>query len=218
VNDPERLRFSALSALGWLDHGFIGRVPGVDVDASRETVVERLAPRHAAALAETALGGRPLLRAEQVHGATVATVDARTPAIPVPGTDGLLTADPAICLGIYVADCCAVFLADPTHRAVGLIHAGRKGTELGIFPAAIREMQRRFGTHPASLIVQLSPCIRPPHYEVDFAADLRAQAAACGVLAVEDCGLCTGSDVGRWYSYRIERGRTGRMLAVIGVC
>ena len=39
-----------------------------------------------------------------------------------------------LCLGVYVADCCAIYLADPVKRAIGLLHSGKKGTELGIAP------------------------------------------------------------------------------------
>ncbi len=48
------------------------------------------------------------------------------------------------------------------------VHSGRKGTELGVVPNAIRQMIDRFGSDPAKMIVQLSPCIRPPHYESRF--------------------------------------------------
>jgi copper oxidase (laccase) domain-containing protein len=217
VTGPEWLRFPALAALDGLEHGFVGRVPGVDVDATREEAVARLWPFHRRLIDASGLGPRPLVLAEQVHGAEVALVEGTSPAALIAGADGLITSDRGICLGIYVADCCAVFLADPRHAAIGLVHAGRKGTELGILPAAIGQMGLRFGSDPAEIIVQLGPCIRPPRYETDFAAALRAQAFACGVRHLHDCGLCTGADTRRWYSYRIERGRTGRMLAVFGL-
>jgi copper oxidase (laccase) domain-containing protein len=78
-------------------------------------------------------------------------------------------------------------------------------------------MTERFGSHPANMIVQLSPCIRPPHYQVDFAAEIRQQCRALGVQHIHDSGTCTACDLGRYYSYRAEKGKTGRMLAVIGL-
>jgi hypothetical protein len=79
-------------------------------------------------------------------------------------------------------------------------------------------MQQHFGTDPADLHVQLSPCIRPPAYEIDFAAQIRQQAQDAGVPAaqIHDTGLCTSLDLHRFYSYRMEKGRTGRMLALLG--
>ena len=41
-------------------------------------------------------------------------------------------------------------------------------------------MTREFGCNPADIVVQLGPCIRPPHYEVDFAADITRQAREAG--------------------------------------
>ena len=67
------------------------------------------------------------------------------------------------------------------------------------------------------MIVQLSPCIRPPHYEVDFAAEIIRQCRALGVQHIHDSGTCTACDLARYYSYRAEQGKTGRMLAVIGL-
>ena len=89
-----------------------------------------------------------------------------------PRCDGIITNQRSVALGIYVADCCAVYIVDPKTPAIGLVHSGRKGTELGVVTNAIRQMIERFGSDPANMIVQLSPCIRPPHYEVDFAAEI----------------------------------------------
>ena len=76
-------------------------------------------------------------------------------------------------------------------------------------------MRTGFGIEPADLVVHLSPCIRPPLYETDFAAEIAAQARDAGAGQVIDDGICTGQEVGCYYSYRVERGRTGRMLAVL---
>jgi copper oxidase (laccase) domain-containing protein len=54
----------------------------------------------------------------------------------------------ASCLGVYVADCCAVYIVDQKRRPFGLVHSGRKGTELGVVPNAIKQMIDRFGSDP----------------------------------------------------------------------
>jgi copper oxidase (laccase) domain-containing protein len=131
--------------------------------------------------------------------------------------DGLITRDPKVVLGIHVADCCAVFLVDPQQSAVGLVHSGKKGTELNIVGIAVQKMAAEFGTRPADLVAQLSPCIRPPYYEVDFAADIVRNLMRSGVGQVFDSGQNTGADLERYYSYRMEKGRTGRMLALLAV-
>lgn len=195
-------------------HGFAIRQSGVDVDAEREEVLVRLAPAHKTLLSELGVAGRLFCTGAQVHGACVAVVDSKTGAF-YPGVDGLITADTEVCLGIYVADCCAVFLADPVSRCVGLVHSGAKGSALGIVRVAVDAMQRSFGSRPENITALLSPCIRPPLYEVDFAAQIRQQCREAGLGQVIDPLVCTGNHLERYYSYRMEKGRTGRMLAVL---
>lgn len=209
-------RFSALKAVPEVVHGFLGRVAGLDVKVDRALALERLDVYHRAAREELGLGDRFFVVGEQVHGREVAVVDERTP-VPVPGVDGVITSSPELCLGVYVADCCAVYLVDPMRRVIGLLHSGRKGSELGITAVAIERMRTEFHCEPANIIVQLSPCIRPPNYEVDFAALIVAQCHAAGVTQVYDCGTCTGANPNTYYSYRMEKGKTGRMLALLAL-
>ena len=151
--------------------------------------LERLDAAHREIRNATGFGDWPLFTAEQVHGNKIAVVEpAVASAVPsgvdcrkFSGCDGIITNQPSIALGIYVADCCAVYIVDSKTPAIGLVHSGRKGTELGVVTNAIRQMIDRFGSDPANLIVQLSPCIRPPHYEVDFTAEIVRQCRALGV-------------------------------------
>jgi copper oxidase (laccase) domain-containing protein len=203
--------FPALEGIPFCRHAFINRVPGLDVNVGREEALKRLETPHNRI--RQALGFVPPVTAEQVHGNRIAVVN-ETTAGPVAGVDGLVTARQDVCLGIYVADCCAVYLVDLRNRCIGLVHSGKKGTELGIVPAAIEIMRTSFGTKPGDLMVQLSPCIRPPFYEIDFAAGIAAQCREAGVGSFHDCVACTAADLSRYYSYRIEQGKTGRMLAL----
>lgn len=212
------MTFPALNALGEFAHAFTLRHPEIDVRAGRDEVILRLTGWHTEVLCDgLGFGPGSLATAEQVHGNRVAIVSSPSPR-PAPGADGLISSTREIALGIHVADCCAVYLVDPSSGAFGILHSGRKGTEQNITGIAIRALAENFGTHPRNLVVQLSPCIRPPAYEVDFAAAIRAQARRAGVPAgnIHDEGICTSSDPGRYYSYRIEKGMTGRMLALLG--
>ncbi len=78
-------------------------------------------------------------------------------------------------------------------------------------------MKECFGSDPENMIVQLSPCIRPPHYEINFAAEIIRQCRSYGVKQIHDSGICTACDLDRYYSYRAEKGKTGRMLALLGL-
>jgi copper oxidase (laccase) domain-containing protein len=207
-------KFAALAGLPGFRHAFLCRLPGLDVRADREEALGRLAEYHVAARLELGFPVEPFGTARQVHGNRVAVLrEAITQE--APETDGLVTNVPGMCLGVYVADCCAVYLVDPVARAIGLLHSGKKGTELGIAERAVETMAREYGSAPEDLVAQLSPCIRPPQYEVDFAAEIARQLRAAGVPAVADCGANTAADLERYYSYRMEKGRTGRLLALL---
>ncbi|MEI6653874.1 MAG: polyphenol oxidase family protein [Verrucomicrobiota bacterium] len=201
--------------------GWVGRVPGLAITTDRDDAMRRLRPYHEAALAD--FGGNPdrWWRAEQVHGIAVARVpDAPQVLAPdglpvVPGADGLVTRETGLVLAIYVADCAAIWLADRVSGAIGLLHSGKNGTAGGILANALAVMAQEFGTRPGDVTAVVSPCIRPPDYEVDFAAQIAAQAARAGIHEFHDFGDNTATDFSRYYSYRIEKGKTGRMMALL---
>ena len=218
-------QFPTLSAIAMFRHVFTQRIPNIDVSHDKAEVLDRLDAAHRKIRNATGFGDWPLFTAEQVHGNKIAVVEpavasavfSRVDGREFPGCDAIITNQRGVALGIYVADCCAVYIVDTKTPAIGLVHSGRKGTELGVVTNAIRQMIERFGCAPADLILQLSPCIRPPHYEVDFAAEIVQQCRALGVKEIHDSRTCTACDLGRYYSYRAEKGKTGRMLAVLGL-
>lgn len=212
--------FEGLTELGdeWA-HGFVLRQPGVDVELEREAAVARLWPFHAARAGK--FGFQQVVLGEQVHGAEVAVVTTQGvggAGKVIEGVDGMVCNLPGVMLGIYVADCCAVYLVDPVVGSFGLVHSGKKGSEQNIVGEAIKKMVVNHGANPADMRVVLSPCIRPPAYEVDFAEQIRQSAVEAGVALknLVDTGVCTTSDPSRFYSYRAEKGHTGRMLALLG--
>lgn len=187
-------------------HGFSGRFPGVP----RDDVVAHLEQ----ALSELGIGPEQIIIGEQTHGTLVAKVDSPN-SQPVPEVDALVTNQPGLALVVRVADCGPVFFHDPVKQAIGVAHSGRKGTEGNITAETVHAMTQHFGSDPADLRVQLGPCIRPPHYEVAFATTIGEQARAAGVGHYFDCGICTGANVDTYYSYRLEKGKTGRMWGVL---
>lgn len=221
MTDSESLEtFPALRACPGLVHGFVLRDPEIPVDCDRETALDRLRPHFESTLSDQlGLSFEAGWFGEQTHSDRIAVcpfpVEGRDRQ--APDTDGLVTDSPGEFLGIYVADCCAVYLVDPKHRVCGLVHSGKNGSALDIAARGIERMTREFGTDPADMVVQLSPCIRPPAYEIDFAAQIRTSCREAGVLdsRIHDPGACTSRDLARYYSYRVEKGKTGRMLAVI---
>jgi hypothetical protein len=235
-------QFPALSAIGICRHVFTQRIPGIDVSHDKTEVLKRLDAAHREIRNAIGVGDWPLFTTQQIHGNKIAVacravaerrrVDevgsalradrgprgaASLPSYEFRGCDGIITNQRGIAIGVHVADCCAVYIIDPKTPAIGLAHSGRKGTEFGVVTNAITQMIERFDSDPANMIVQLSPCIRPPHYEIDFAAEIARQCRALGVKQIHDSGVCTACDLDRYYCYRAEKGKTGRMLALIGL-
>jgi purine-nucleoside/S-methyl-5'-thioadenosine phosphorylase / adenosine deaminase len=211
-------QFPALSGIEIYRHVFTHRIPGIDVSHDKAEVLSRLEAAHREIRNAIGVGDWPLSTAQQIHGNKIAISDSPVESDKeFAGCDGFITNQRRVALGIYVADCCAVYIVDPKTPAVGLVHSGRKGTELGIATNAITQMVESFGSNPAELIVQLSPCIRPPHYEIDFAGEIVRQCRALGVQKIHDSSICTACDLDRYYSYRAEKGKTGRMLALLGI-
>ena len=206
--------FQPLAGLPGVSAAFVPRLPGVDVSTDRATALERLAPLHADYLRQRGFDAAHLATAEQVHGDVVAVAAG---AAMHGGADALVTGVKGLGLGIYVADCAAVYLADRKGRAIGLAHSGRAGTAKKIAGRAIALLGAEFGIDAEDLVVEISPCIRPPLYETDFAAEIAAQVRQAGVTDMRDRAICTGQNVDRYYSHRMERGQTGRMLAVLAL-
>ena len=187
-----------------------------------------------------------VVHAHLVHGADVARVTPANNGTWVEHFDGLITNQPGTVLGMNFADCAPIFLYDPRRRAIGLGHAGWRGTVVDLPGAMVRAMVEQFGSDPADLVAAVGPCIGPCCYEVGdevidavsvaFAepekllrqnggprphfdlpeANIRNLKAA-GVRAIELSDYCTACRTDLFFSHRAEKGRTGRFGAVFAL-
>jgi polyphenol oxidase len=274
------LRATHLSRLPWLAHGFSTRPGGVSraygggalnlgfTKDDSKAAVER---NRKAFLGELSAGPKPwpLVTLHQVHSDIIRFVDSQSSA---QVGDGLITATPGLFLGIQTADCLPIILVDPKRHAVGVLHAGWRGTVKRIVEKGVGEMLRRFGSRPRDLKAVIGPGIhgccyevgtevrqqfesqfvyasklfreveerdpvrekypmlfltaRPPGHSalpkkifLDLVEANRQQLLAAGVPAksIEASPLCTNDRTDLLFSYRAEKGRTGRMMAVAGI-
>ena len=74
--------------------------------------------------------------------------------------DALITNEPGIPLMSFHADCAPLFLVDPIQKAVGLVHAGWRGTSENIAGKVVNEMNLAYGTKPEQITVGIGPCIQ----------------------------------------------------------
>ena len=81
--------------------------------------------------------------------------------------DGLCTNDPGVTLVIYCADCVPLYFVDREHRAIGLAHAGWRGTAAGMAQAMVERMAQEFSSRPEELLVAIGPSIGKGCFEVD---------------------------------------------------
>ncbi len=101
----------------------------------------------------------------QVHHATVLEVHRRKPAQP-PEADGLVTDVPGQPLLLRAADCSLIVVADPVRRAVGVAHAGWRGSARGIVVNLVKAMAGAYGTRPADCRAAVGPTISARNYPV----------------------------------------------------
>ena len=80
--------------------------------------------------------------------------------------DGLVTDKPQVCLVTFYADCVPLFFLDPVKKAIGLAHAGWRGTVLEIGRKMVLRMNREFGSRPEDILAGIGPSIGPCCFEV----------------------------------------------------
>jgi len=263
--------FSRIPRKGDLNLGFTKEDSRVAVERNRAKVLQMLdavAPRRGAAKNSGSFW--PIITLRQIHSDIIHCVDS-LPSEPLTG-DGMITAAPGILLAIQTADCLPVILVDSKKRAVGVFHAGWRGTVKRIVEKGVAEMFRCFGSRPRDLKAAIGPGIQGSCYEVgeevrtrfesqfEYAASLfhevkesdpvrekypllfltarapghgelpkklfldlveanRRQLLAAGVPAknIEASSLCTHCHTDLLFSYRAEKGKTGRLMGVAGI-
>jgi YfiH family protein len=283
------LRAQNLGKFPWLLHGFSTRTGGFSraygkaelnlgftKDDARATVERNRAAFLRGLEATSARNNHSnnqrwkLITLRQIHSDIIHQVDAE-PDEPLTG-DGLITATPGLLLGIQTADCLPIILVDVKRRAVGVFHAGWRGTVKRIVEKGVGEMQRWFGTRAEDIKAAIGPGVGgccyevgeevrtgfesqfsyaaklfrevkdsdpvrekypllflsarapghgelPPKIFLDLAEANRRQLLSLGVPAksIETSPMCTNCRTDQLFSYRAEKGKTGRMMAVAGI-
>ena len=166
-----------LSDISWLVHGFSTRRGGCShaygggalnlgfTKHDSRSVVEQnrlLLLRELGAFADKKPW--PLVTLRQIHSDLIHCVD--SPPEHQPAGDGVITCTPEILLAAQTADCLPLILVDPKRRAVGVFHAGWRGTLKRIAEKGVGEMRRCFGSEPRHLRAATGPGIHSCCYEV----------------------------------------------------
>jgi len=151
--------------------------------------------------------------------------------------DALISDLAGVSVGVRTADCVPILLVDPSIPAVAAIHAGWRGSAENIAAAAVRQMAARWKTRPENLRAAIGPSIGVCCYEVgaevanrferwiplsknrhlDLPAVNERQLRDAGVADIWKSGECTFCATDRFFSFRREREKAGRMLSFIGL-
>jgi YfiH family protein len=177
----------------------------------------------------------------QVHGTEIALV---TGPGNLDGYDALITNVRGLFVGIMTADCYPLLIHDPRTGSSGAAHAGWQGAAGRIAEKTVNAMRDAFGTRPQDCLAWVGTGISGARYEIggevaarfdsrylkpspsgegkfllDLSAASRDQLLEAGIPVeqVQCSEYCSYRDSDRFFSYRRDNGRTGRMLALIGV-
>ncbi|MBW2544614.1 MAG: peptidoglycan editing factor PgeF [Deltaproteobacteria bacterium] len=255
-DDVRYLECLALGECGFITHAFCTRWGGIsegslanlNFGARSGDREEHLSRNREILCSAFDIQEKNLITVTQVHGDRLLVIDEKTRDWRYGGSleyDGIISAMPGMPVGVKTADCVPVFLVDRARRVVGAVHAGWKGTSLGITAKAIGVFVKEFASTPADILAVIGPAIGPCCYEVDevvfrdfdkkrgesfftrcekegrwmfdLPAANRFQLLDAGVPPdnIFSAGICTSCSRDAFFSHRGEKGDTGRQLSFI---
>jgi YfiH family protein len=287
-NKVQLLHSEKLGKLAWLVHGFSTRHGGVSRGYGGNSLNLGFTQHDARAAVERnrelflkelgAANGRkswPLVSLRQIHSDLIYRVDRmrvdRMPEQPLAG-DGMVTDTPGLLVTVQTADCLPIILVDQKRQAVGVFHAGWRGTVKRIVEKGVGAMRKHFGSDPRDLLAAIGPGVHGCCYEVgeevrskfeaqfayaeslfrelkesdpvrekypllfltarapghselpvklflDLVEANRRQLLDAGVLAknIDAAAPCTACHTELLFSFRAEKGVTGRLMAAAGI-
>jgi len=247
-------RFYSLAAYGEIVHGVFTRLGGIscspyhwlNVGKSVGDDQKAVDANHDLICRTLGIHRGDIATAYQVHSANVAVIGPEDRGRVALQTDALVTNSPGVFLMLRFADCVPIAFYDPVQRAIGLAHAGWKGTLGKAAQKAVEAMAEAYGSRPADLIACIGPSIGPCCYQIggnvvklvnevfphqpqllhqqgdgsrhfDLWEANRLQLAALGIHQIEMSGLCTACHNDEFFSHRADNGRTGRFAVVMGL-
>ena len=238
-----------------LRHGIFTRCGGVssgafsslNLGASIGDDIEAVRENHARMYAAAEVNPARATSCWLVHSRDVIVVNEAQCGRQLPKADALITNLPDTPLVMRYADCVPLIAFDPLKRAIGLAHAGWRGTVMGMAAQLILALQRAFRSYPGDIEVLIGPAISQRNYQVG--EEVAAQAAAyfgdsagviCrdprdgtaymdlqranrldlarqGVEKATVVDICTHDNSGEFFSHRAEKGKTGRFGVVVSL-
>jgi YfiH family protein len=231
------IRSSVLAALSGIRHAFFTREGGVSKGVYASLNAGQGSRDDPDRVAENrkrmaqALECPALVTAFQTHSTTAVVATQPWTRANAPRADAVVTGTPGIAVGVTIADCGPILLADAGARVIGAVHAGWRGALDGVIESAVARMEE-VGARRQNIVAAIGPLIRQQSYEVgpEFVARFRntdssfakffvsaqrdghamfdlpgfiaMRLESAGVRAVDDLGLDTYADEARFFSFR----------------
>ena len=217
-----------------------GRIAEGEVRDSHDAIVEN----HARFFAAAGIGRDAVVAdASQVHGCAV--VRAEQTLASRAAADAVTSARGGRAVLVRVADCVPVLIGDPRTGAVAAVHAGWRGVVAGVVPAAFAALRElgvdpracvaavgpcisakhfEIGPEVAEELAKadlaacvVAPGVHGPKHHADLVHAVRMQLERCGVAraSIDAEPPCTYADRARFFSYRRDGARSGRLAAII---
>lgn len=192
-------------------------------------------------LAKLNISKKKLVLPEQTHGIKIYNVEKTTMGKSLEGVDGLVTKYKDIALSVKTADCIPILFFDSINNTIGIAHSGLYGTLNNICKQTIIAMMK-MGATKEKMFCVMGPHIRKCCYTIDaekknflekkikdaniyFSENKHLDLEKINLHQLIDIGidqknidiipLCTSCEADLFFSYRREKGQTGRMLNFI---
>lgn len=226
-----------------------GYLDSLNIGAHRGDSMENVAENYRILARALGFSCEKLVLSHQVHTDTVRAVTEHDclgsfDHHDYPECDALITNTPGVALTVFSADCTPILLHDPVTGAVGAVHAGWRGTALGIAAGTVAAMVREYGCDPTQICAAVGPNIGPCCFATDadvpdamgdalgaeaapyitgtkgkFHVDLKGLNALwlrkCGLSHIKIATQCTACEHDRFWSHRVTGGERGSQGAII---
>ena len=180
-NGVTALKFPVFEEIPWIRHGFSTLIGGVsegifesmNLSFGRGDPDENVRENFRRFCAALDIDSQSLVLSAQDHHTNILRVTQEDCGKGIwrekeyESIDGLVTDEPGVALATFYADCVPLYFIDPVHRAIGLSHAGWRGTVAEMGRKTVERMTSEFGSDPADMLAAVGPSIGPCCYEVD---------------------------------------------------
>lgn len=175
------LTYNSLSEINFINHAFTTRLGGVsegefssmNMAFNRGDNPDSVTENYRRICKSAGFDFESLTASAQDHNTVVRAVTAENRGVGIykprdmQSVDALITNEKGITLVTYYADCTPLFFVDTKNRAIGLAHAGWRGTVGRIGERVVEKLKECYGTDPADIVAAIGPAISVCCYEVD---------------------------------------------------